>query len=714
MSCFKFVSPILALALSLVGESFAVPAYPYPITVKNPDGSEVVVRKVGDEKIHYTVSEEGELLARDSLGFWNYADEKGKPTGVRLHKRGERGDAEKKFLEKRKSKDILHKFLKEKKAKMKKADTTSAVLPLRKAAPLRAGALTPTDSVLAVATRPEFSTNITMGEGSVLVVLVEFSDVKFKSSNPQKVFQDYLNKEGYSENGMRWSVRDYFVRNSMGQLKPTFDVAAPVTLTQGRSYYGNQDRGDLALKDAINVIRQRGDITFSKYDRDGDRFVDYVYMIYAGVGEADTQVEESIWPHASETWIDVGGGYRVKRYACSSELNGVLAMYNSNSTVLAGIGVVVHEYSHVLGLPDFYDTNDETGQNYTTPYIWSLMDMGEYNTYPDATDRSGSAPPRLTGFERFSLGWLTPRLLRKVNGEVTLRSIDQNEAILIPTSKKNEYFVLDYRAKYDEIAPLPNSGLMVWRIGYNRDAWMKTNVVNTGTSGSEHRMNFFRADNDAGLATIRQGWYSYYAPTHEDTNLKGDVFPGYKNVKEFSGFVSFSGEDIGLRIYDITEHDSSVTFKVEWENPDPISSSSEVASSSSVLPPSSSSVVPPSSSSAVQPRSSSVLPPSSSSVVPRSSSGLGWPFRSSSSTTVLPEIASLEGSLHVEAGVVYVNVPAAGMKTARVFDVQGHLMLAKVFTENATSVDLNGLPHGNYVVRIDAGGRVLNKKIIRF
>lgn len=116
MSCFKFVSPILALALSLVGESFAVPAYPYPITVKNPDGSEVVVRKVGDEKLHYTVSEEGELVARDSLGFWHYADESGKPTGVRLHKRGERGDVEKRFLEKRNSKDILRKFLKEKKS----------------------------------------------------------------------------------------------------------------------------------------------------------------------------------------------------------------------------------------------------------------------------------------------------------------------------------------------------------------------------------------------------------------------------------------------------------------------------------------------------------------------------------------------------------------------------------------------------------------------
>ena len=118
MHCFKISPVILVFALSLVGESFAVPAYPYPLVVKNPDGSEVVIRKVGDEKMHYTVSEEGDLIARDSLGFWNYADESGKPTGIRMHKRGERGDAEKKFLEKRNSKDILRKFLKEKKAKM--------------------------------------------------------------------------------------------------------------------------------------------------------------------------------------------------------------------------------------------------------------------------------------------------------------------------------------------------------------------------------------------------------------------------------------------------------------------------------------------------------------------------------------------------------------------------------------------------------------------
>ena len=70
--------------------------------------------------------------------------------------------------------------------------------------------------------------------------------------------------------------------------------------------------------------------------------------------------------------------------------------------------------------------------------------------------------------------------------------------------------------------------------------------------------------------------------------------------------------------------------------------------------------------------------------------------------------------LRVESGVIYVNVPVAGEKTLRVFDVQGHLMQGKTFTGNATSLGLESLPHGNYIVQLDAGGRVLKKGIVRF
>ena len=644
---------LAALAvLSLFGVSFAGPASPFPMTVKNPDGSVVVIRNVGNEKIHYTVTEDEELVVRDSLGFWNYADSAGKSTGVRAHRRSDREKGEREFLQRRNPKKVIDKFLKAKKLQLQKRDSLS-VMPLSKPAPLRARANTLED-VLSRATRPSFDEKKTMGEANVLVILVEFSDVKFQSSTPQQDFTRYMNEDGYSENGMRWSVREYFVKNSMGVFKPTIDVAAPVTLSKTRSYYGTQEYPDAAFTEAINMIKRRGDIDFSKYDNDRDKYVDYVYMIYAGVGSSDTDEQDAIWPQAGEVWpmINLGGRTNplyILKYACSGELNGMMYMYNKAyhpravSRTLAGIGVLVHEYSHVLGLPDFYDITNS--KNIATPVIWSLMDLGEYNTYPGSSSSSshnpfsqymqidtvqymcGSAPPRLSGFERFSLGWLTPRILPKVNGEVTLRGIDQNDAILIPSSNKKEYFILDYRAKYDSIAPLPNSGLLIWRISYSKTSW-NANEVNVGDN---HHMYLYRADKDI---TMNNQEYA----TQDDPNLKGDPFPGRKGVTEFDEFVTYSGEDLGLRIYDIVEGDSSVTFKVEWDNPDPIiSSSSEAESSSSALP-----------------SSSSALPRSSSSRPRSSSSGVVIGSRSSSS------VMALHG-------------PVAEVETYnyRIFDMQG-------------------------------------------
>ncbi|MBR4784252.1 MAG: M6 family metalloprotease domain-containing protein [Fibrobacter sp.] len=689
---YKFC-PLIAIAVaSLFGVSFAGPASPFPMMVKNPDGSVVVIRNVGNEKLHYTVTEDNELVVRDSLGFWNYADTAGKPTGMRVHRRGEREKGENEFLKKHNSKEIIDRFLKSRKLQLQKRDSVS-VMPLRKAAPLRARANT-LEEVLSRATRPQFDESITMGESNVLVILVEFSDIKFLSSTPQQDFLRYMNEDGYSENGMRWSVREYFVKNSMGVFKPTIDVAAPVTLSKTRSYYGTQETPDAAFTEAINLIKQRGDIDFSKYDNDHDKTVDYVYMIYAGVGSADSDVQDAIWPQAGDVWPTINLGSRsnplyISSYACSGELNGMMYTYGqiyhprTPSRTLAGIGVLVHEYSHVLGLPDFYDITD--AQNYSTPVVWSLMDLGEYNTYPSSSGGSynpfnpfatvdtvqymcGSAPPRLNGFERFSLGWLTPRILPKVNGEVTLRGIDQNDAILIPSTNKKDYFILDYRAKYDSIAPMPSSGLLIWRINYSRTAW-GGNEVNIGKN---LHMYLYRADNDFTMDNQR------YA-AQDDPNLKGDPFPGRKGVTEFDGFVTYQGEDLGLRIYDIVEGDSSVTFKVEWDNPDPVSSSSEVASSSSEM--------------------------SSSSVVMAGNS-------SSEGPVALQGMPVPAGALRVEAGVVHAEVPAAGLKVLRVFDVQGHLKRSEFFAGNAVAVNLNSLPPGRYVVRLDVDGVFLKKGLV--
>lgn len=716
MNFFKSFPVFAFFAISFCGSAFAVPAYPGLIESKQPDGSVVQIRVVGNEHFHYTVSEDSELIARDSLGYWNYADEQGKPTGMRFHHRDKRGDKERKFNEKRDSKKVLQEFLEKRKNHERKrpphrfdvpqedvADTASLNSVPFRAAPLRAAVVTPTSDVLKIATRPKFTQSMTTGEIRGLIILVQFSDVKFKSSDPQADFSRYMNEEGYHENGMRWSVRDYYVANSMGAFKPTFDVAAPVTLSNTRAYYGTlqitydganyYDYPDSAFTEAINLIRQRGDVDFTLYDNDGDKYVDFVYMIYAGIGEADTGIGDAIWPQASYTNpIAVAGTcsgwgrncYYVSHYACSNEISGnAYSQYGQSTKILAGIGTFVHEYGHVLGLPDLYNTEDMNDQS--TPYVWSLMDMGEYNTYADNDLLAGSAPPRLTAFERYSLGWLTPRVLEKQNGEITLYGIDQNDAILIPSTNKNEYFFLDYRAKYDEITPLPSSGLLVWRVSYNANAW-DNNKVNVKGS---YRMNLIRADKNDSLQTVRNGWYSYRAPTLEDENLKGDPFPGIKGVTEFDEFVTYARENLGLRIYDIAETDSAVTFKVKWDGVEGWPSSSSVAESSS----SSSEIV----------ESSSSESSSSSAIVPGTSS-------SEEITGVVAGAFAPQVHMTLEGSVLRVVARIEGEKEIRVFDMQGHQLYAGRFAGNSTVLQLGDFARGAHVVRLTSGNRILAVK----
>lgn len=687
MNFFKTL-PFFSLAILLFcGNASAAPAYPGLIESTQPDGSVVQIRKVGNERFHYTVSEDSVLIVRDSLGFWNYADEEGASTGVRFHRHGERGELEQKFLKERNSKKILDEFVKEKKRKRHEKEPERKVRGVQSSAvgsesvrrSFRAASATPLDSVLKKAKRPYFDPALTQGEIRGLVILVEFSDVKFKSSDPQAEFNRYMNEEGYNENGMRWSPRDYFVSNSMGAFRPYFDVAAPVTLTKVRSYYGGQEYPDEAFFEAINEIQKRGDIDFSKYDNDGDRYIDFVYMIYAGVGAADTDVSDAIWPQSVYVAPTRIGRYYLDQYACSNEISGAAYKTNKNTSTLAGIGVFVHEFGHVLGLIDFYDTkNNGTGLGNTeTPYIWDLMDMGEYNSYPGRLSLPSTAPPRLNAFERYSIGWLVPRVLKKVNDAVTLMGIDKNDAILIPSDNPNEYFLLDYRAKYDSIAPSPQSGMLIWRVSYDSLSWFMNDV----NVENVNRFWLFRADGSAA--------YSSFYTEHTDPGLKGDPFPGSKKVTEFKKFVTYAGDSLGLRIYDITESDSAVHFRVEWDNPDEVSSSSEASSSSIV-----------SSSSEVN----------SSSSEPFSSSSLEM----SSAEVALPEKISVAWSMRVEGAALHVDIPFPGEKEICLFDVQGHLLYAARFAGNVATIGLDALPHGNYVVRIDAGGRVLKNGLVRF
>ena len=78
-----------------------------------------------------------------------------------------------------------------------------------------------------------------IGEYIIPVIMVQFSDKKFLSTTTVEKMNRFYNEQGYhDESGCVGSVRDYFVSQSRGMFKPTFDVVGIVTLSNKYSYYG--------------------------------------------------------------------------------------------------------------------------------------------------------------------------------------------------------------------------------------------------------------------------------------------------------------------------------------------------------------------------------------------------------------------------------------------------------------------------------------------
>ena len=322
------------------------------------------------------------------------------------------------------------------------------------------------------------------GEKKGLIILVEFADVHFATDNPLQTWSDIANKQGYSENEAIGSVSDYFYDQSYGKFRLTFDVVGPVVAAHNHEYYGeNKDWGPPTgwfdknvgelVEEACKGVADK--VNFADYDWDNDGEVDQVFLLYAGRGENDYARKDSavIWPHMASLILDwdykdgvVIQGKRINIYACSNEI-----WSNSLHPHLAGIGTFCHEFSHCLGLPDLYNT--EEGNSVLGDY--DLMDYGSY---------LGECwrPVGYSSYERYCCGWLDPVPIDNPAGITSLLPLHTNPDARIYRSSDdaNDYYLIEYRQKaessWDEF--YPETGLQAWHIDYDKTAWMNNEVNN--------------------------------------------------------------------------------------------------------------------------------------------------------------------------------------------------------------------------------------------
>ncbi len=531
----RILSTITALA-AFAATAMAVPALHRPMTFTQPDGSQITVMLRGDERAHCYLSEDGYLLVNDNdaLYYGNVASDGRIVRSDLLAKRPDlRTDADRQFLANVDMAGVEVTMRKMSKAS-KFAERAAIPQVQRQSAPAKADGSNPSYG------KGLFPGNHfpATGKQKGLVVLVQYKDTKFTLNDPYDYFSRLLNEKGFSDYKGTGSARDFFIDNSNGQFLPDFDVYGPITLSQNRSYYGGNDyRGDdkAPEKMAIEACQQLdATVDFSQYDRDGDGLIDNVYVFYAGGGEASGGGANSVWPHSWDVRYAGGkpyvfDGVQLANYACSNE------WFSSGPD---GIGTFVHEFSHVMGLPDIYAT-DYTGA--FTPGTWCVMDQGPYNN-------NSRTPPAYGAFERNALGWCKPTVLTSEGASYSLGHIlDTNEAYLIPTTDPNEFFLLENRQRSGWDSYIPGHGMLVWHIDYDEEVW---NLNEANNDPSHQYIDIEEADG-----------------TQSESSRAGDAFPGTSGVTAFNGntrpgMVTWAGTRLNVPIADIAETDGQITFKV--------------------------------------------------------------------------------------------------------------------------------------------------------
>ncbi len=530
-------------AASLLGltSALGVPACPEPCVVSQPDGTQVTLYLHGDEFMNFTTTTDGYTVVRDKTGAYVYArvTSEGKlaSAGMQAHDPQYRTAAEKLFL--------------------------SSVQPrLRPAMSPQQQQMRSDRSMMAAAV-PGFEGQQPRGLYDYhrfrgLVILVEFNDCSFSYTNAHEIFGDMVtgkNYTGYMSQSQipekipyTGSVRDYFYDNSSGLFDPQFDIVGPVKIDMSM-YSPNQTSNMQTVMKRV-VAAADSEVDFSKYDTDGDGMVDMFYVIFAGGGSNFSGNDSRlVWPHAwnlSSFYVRADNVY-MGRYACSTELYGAPATGR-----IDGIGTICHEFSHVLGLMDEYDTDYEsTGGESVHPGKWSVMAGGSYLNF-------ARTPVGYSLFQRYQSGFTVPQEITDT-GLYVLRDIDaSNHGYRINSPDPREYFLLENRRKAGNKWNCygPGEGMLVFRVDSTSTSVWSSNKINVDPSHNYYEL--LRANPKSLSGKV--------------TDSDGDPFPGSGNVTALKpdgmpAFKTWGGMSPSFMLDSITEHaDGSISFMALGDN----------------------------------------------------------------------------------------------------------------------------------------------------
>lgn len=535
---------ILSLSILLLSAitAWAAKANTIPTTVIQSDGTHLTVIAHGDENGCFFTTTDGILLERNGSSFYvAQVNSEGtlSATSQLAHEMTQRNAAER-YLINTQNSSLFYSAMNLKLAKMQ-ARKEQVV----------------TDNTFFPHT----------GTPKALVILVDFTDTVFKINNPRKAFEQYLNgtkpfvNYGNYNNANHGSVAQYFSDMSGDTFRPQFELHGPIRLSHTIGYYGNDERMDLLIPEACKAMDDSLD--FSQFDANKDGKVDLIYIICAGYAQSasPTVSKDQIWPKSGAENFGTFDNTEVFRYGICTELNGFPGAYTSQPYYrINGIGLFCHEFSHCLGLPDFYPTTNSARIDNQAMEYWDLMDGGEYLS-------GGRTPTPYTAWEKEAMGWLTIDTLKttadidilplNVEGGKSYRIMNDNDA----TGK--EYFIVENIQNTGWNNKQEGHGLLVYHVNYNASTFsISSNSVNN-TIGKPG-MTIVPADGKILSSYNNPTTTEYYA------QLAGDPFPGTSNIINLNdtmnivNFQVYTGAKLNKALSNISENTTTGVIRFHF------------------------------------------------------------------------------------------------------------------------------------------------------
>lgn len=517
---FKRIFAVSLLALGAWTSSMAVPAYPKPITVTQPDGSRVVVVLRGDERVNWAETTDGYTLLRDAKGFWSFAQQQdGQLVASTLRYNGSTATAVEQGIQK---------GLRFSASQVEDLRQTYQAAKRKRVA---AKALSTQEDLMVDQTFP------TTGKRKLLCLLVNFGNTKTTVSRSQ--FDNMMNQQGYKGIG---SFRDFYLEQSHGQLDVEVTVTDWVKLSQNKATYGVDDMYYI-IQEALTAVADTLDL--AQFDNDGDGILDGLSVIHQGTGQEVSGSSEDIWSHSDRLYGLTVKGITVSRYTIEPEM--------LTATRMSNIGVLCHEFGHNLGAPDFYDT-DYSGSDgeFCGTGVWDLLGSGAWN------GNYGDQPAGINGWQKWVYGWLEPTLLTETTSVSGMAAADvQPVAYRFETGTPGEYIFLENRQQSGTFdASLPGHGLIAYHVN---ESLIKTRL-NSNTINATYPQGIYTVCSDAGAEPDNQ-------PTSfGDVNSNATPFPGPYSHTSFSDNTlpstkSQEGRYAYCSLEDIAESNGTISFR---------------------------------------------------------------------------------------------------------------------------------------------------------